>query len=184
MLNLVLHRRACPSSEHLALYQLNLLPAEERLVTAKHVRECPHCTAELDDLARTGEGESLLERLRSAIDTIKATKIPASHPEAMPVRGAASMPLCFRTEALDVLLTLQPGQDLGHRTISGRLLPRGEIAEPPAQQETWLLGQEESWAAPIEGRGTFVFEDVEPGTYSLGLQWEGQVILMEGVSVQ
>ncbi len=213
LLRTALYRRACPAPEQLGLYQLNLLLAAERLVMARHMRECPHCAQELEELARMGDQPSLLEKLRGAVGTIEAVLLPLPRPQTVPLRGAAPALQRFRValdsgEGVDVHIGVQPGHDRGTRTVMGRLAPHVEALRTPlldtaltAQtalsttalgttapplalgQEVWLLRGQEAWAATVEADGTFVFEQVEPGEYAVGLEWQGRTVLARGVKV-
>lgn len=180
-----LHRFSCPDPEQLGLYQLNLLPAQERLILARHIRECPHCARELEELAHVGERPSLLERLRQAAGIVEAVLLPAPRLQAMPLRGALSILQRFRAKeaGIDVHLSVQAGHSRGRRTLMGRLAPRDETSLPAPDIEVWLMRGEEAWAAPVEAGGVFTFEEVEPGEYSLGLEWHRQAVLVRGVEV-
>jgi anti-sigma factor RsiW len=178
-----LHRLSCPAPEQLGLYQLNLLSANERLIMSKHVRECPHCRNDLDELSRVSDRPSLLDRLRQAVGVVEALPLPVPRQRAIVLRGAAPPLERFRTDALDVYLSLQPGHSRGRRTVMGRLLPRDEAAAPGPGLEIWLMRDEQAWATAVEAGGVFTFEEVEPGEYDLGLEWEGQAVLIRGVTV-
>ena len=47
-----LYRHHCPSSQTLADFYLDLLPASEAAAIQAHLAECPHCTAEIESLAQ------------------------------------------------------------------------------------------------------------------------------------
>jgi len=185
VLRAALHRLSCPSPEQLGLYQLNLLPAGERLVLSRHVRECPHCARELEELARVGDSPSLLERLRQAVGVIEAVLLPTPRLQAVPLRGTLPALQRFRAEGVDVHISVQPGHSRGARTVMGRLVSHGggEASLPAPGLEVWLMRGEEAWAASVEAGGIFTFEGVEPGEYSVGLEWDGQAVLVRGVNV-
>jgi hypothetical protein len=182
VLRATLHRRSCPAPERLGLYQLNLLPAGGRLILAKHVRECPYCERELETLARAGDRPSLLERLRQAVGVVEAALLPAPRLQALPLRGALPALQRFRATGVDIHISVQPGHSRGTRAVMGRLLPQDETAGP-ISGEVWLMRGEEAWAAPVETGGVFTFEEVQPGTYSLGLEWSEQAVLARGINV-
>lgn len=183
MLRAALYRRSCPPPEQLGLYQLNLLPAKEKLIVARHVRECPHCRRELDELAQVGDKPSLLKRLRQVIDVVEAILLPPPRLKAASLRGVSFTSQRFHTDDLDVLISLQPSHSRGRKTIMGRLLPRERVTQTDPTQEVWLIQGDEAWALPVETGRTFTFNDVEAGEYKMGLEWRGQAILIQKVTV-
>ena len=182
LLRAVLWRHACPAPERLGLYQLRLLPAEEQLLLAQHVRACPHCQRELQALAAEETQPALLQRWRAALDVLPARLVPVAFATG-DLRGVGAPLQRFRAGALDIHISVQPGYKRGQRTLLGQLFPpEGELAALVGQ-EVWLLQQNEAWAAVIETDGVFIFEGLEPGTYQLGLTWQAQLISIPNVSV-
>lgn len=184
MLQALLYRRSCPPPEQLGLYQLNLMAPAQRLVVARHVRECPHCQRELVELVSAPDEPSLLERLRSAAGAIQAILPTPAQPHLSPVRGLAPTTQQYHAPGVDVLLSQQTGRTPGRRTIMGRLLPQEEEAGAGQGTEVWLLSDVDAWAAPVEARGVFRFDEVEPGAYRTGLEWQSRIILLDGPQVQ
>ena len=190
VMHAALYRASCPAPERLALYQLSLLSAREQLVVARHVRECPHCQQDLVALAREadwglpGDRPSLLERLQRAVDSIEAALLPAPSSLTLGLRGAAPAAQRFHVEGLDILVMIQPGHAKGYRTVRGRLLPEQRADPPEWGPEAWWMESELARAAQIDARGTFCFEEVEPGAYSVGLEWRGQAVLIRGIEVE
>lgn len=182
LLRAVLWRHACPAPERLGLYQLRLLPAEEQLLLAQHVRACPHCQRELQALAAEETQPSLLQRLRTTLDVLPARLAPVAL-AAGNLRGGGAPLQRFRAGTLDIHISVQPGHRRGQRTLLGQLFPpEGELAALVGQ-EVWLLQYDEAWAAALETDGVFIFEGLEPGTYQLGLAWQEQVISIPNVAV-
>jgi hypothetical protein len=173
---------SCPAPEQLGLYQLNLLPARERLILGKHVRECPHCRRELETFARKEDKPSLLERLRQVEGIIEATFLPAPRLQALSLRGTPPALQRFRAGKVEIHISIQPGHTRGTRTVMGRLLSRDEAVSPSPDIEAWLMQNEEAWAAPVEG-GVFTFKETPPGIYSLGIEWDEQAIIVQEVKV-
>lgn len=185
LLRETLYRRSCPAPEQLALYQLNLLSPRERLVMSRHIRECPHCRQEIDELACEEDKPSLLERLRQAIGIVEAVLEPVSYVHARQVRGLEDEPALqrFRAQEIQVNISVQEGYNRGWRTVMGQLLRQDEILPIPADLTVWLMQDKEAWAAPIEGDGTFLFEEIEPGKYSVGFEWQEQLVLIREIVV-
>jgi hypothetical protein len=65
----------------------------------------------------------------------------------------------------------------------GRLVPHEEAAQPAPGLEVWLMRGEEAWTALTEAGGVFTFEKVEPGVYSIGLEWNEQAVVVREVEV-
>ena len=187
-LKATLYRRSCPPPERLALYQLGFLPASERLAMAKHVRECPHCTKELEDLARVEERPSLLERLRRTADVIEAVLVPLPRARVAPLRGTLAAQRFRIADAgldssLDILISVLPAHDRGYKTVMGRLLCDQDLL-PNTTLEVWLMCGDETWVCPFDAGGTFAFHDVQLGEYDIVLEWQGRVVLIKQVVVK
>jgi hypothetical protein len=138
---------------------------------------------DLQALAREGDKPSLLEKLRRTVEVIEATLLPAPRFRAAPLRGVPPELQRFRAGGMDIHISVQPGRGQGTRAVMGRLLPQGEASLPIIGPEAWLMRGEEAWATPIETGDIFTFEEVQPGEYSLGLEWDGQVVVMREVKV-
>lgn len=178
-----LHRLSCPDSEDLGLYQLRLLPESEQLIVARHMRECPHCQRELAELAKEDDGLSLPERVRRAVDVIEAQLTPMPRRAAYAFRGSSASSRRFRTDELELHVSMQPGHSRGRRTVMGRLSTRDPQKSPPPGTEVWLMQDGEAWATVVEAGGVFAFEDVSPGSYALSLEWAGRPVVAREVVV-
>ncbi len=185
-----LYRRSCPPPEQLSLYQLdrqsglNLLSAEEKLVIAQHVRQCPHCQRELEDLAEPNVPPSLRARLRRAVARIEAQFVPIPGWQAAGLRGQGQPPQRFRTEDLEVHLSQQPGYRHGRWMLLGRLEPRTHTTPKVAGTTVWLTQGEEAWETSVTADGTFAFEEVMAGTYDVTLAWQDRVVILREVQIQ
>jgi anti-sigma factor RsiW len=176
------YRRSCPAPERLALYQLNLLPAKDKLLLSTHVRRCPYCQEELELLASEGEAPSILTRVRHAIEVVEATLKPLPRRVAG-VRGTAPALLQYESATLTLQLSVQSGHTRGTRTLLGRVLSQAESPRSPAGQDVWLITPEEGWVTSVHGDGTFTFEHVAPGTYTLAVDKEETVIIAQDIAV-
>ncbi len=177
-----LSRRSCPAPEHLALYQMNLLAAKDKLLTAQHVRSCKHCQQELETLAGEGESRSVLERVRQAIDVVEAALTPL--PQRVPgLRGTASTLQRYESAEVTIHLSVQPGHTRGERTLLGRILYKEGSSRSTNGWEVWLVTSDEGWVTAVHPDGTFTFENVAPGTYTLALEKEEKVIVARDVNV-
>jgi hypothetical protein len=189
-LRIHLYRHSCPAPEVLSLYRLAALSADEKLVVAQHIRQCPHCQRELKELASFEERLSLLERLRQAKNLIEAQIVPMPKWRTAGLRGAGRPPQRFRTEALDIHLSQQPGYRHGRWMLLGRLDPRVQptsAAEAPTKFEgtkIWLVQDEEAWETVVAADNTFAFEELMAGTYDLAMEWDEQTVVIRGVQIR
>ncbi|MFP4394478.1 MAG: zf-HC2 domain-containing protein [Anaerolineales bacterium] len=182
-----LYRHSCPAPEVLGLYQLNALSDEEKLVVAQHVRQCPHCQRELTELAAVEAPTSLRERLRRAKDLIEAQVVPTPQWRTAGLRGAGHPPQRFRTEALNIHLSQQPGYRHGRWMLLGRLEPRLKSASAATKIEgikVWLMQGEETRETVVAADHTFAFEELMAGTYDMALEWHEQTIMIRGVHIR
>ncbi|MCE7986940.1 MAG: zf-HC2 domain-containing protein [Caldilinea sp. CFX5] len=163
-LTVSLYRRACPPSLTLGEYQLGLLPATERRTIARHLRQCPHCTNEvqmlttyLDDVAPTLEVAPTLglqKRVRILVARL-VENLPSvdpagglftgTPPALAGVRGDAGAHLVYAVEEVQVIIDVQTdAQQPAYRVLLGLLLG---LADP--QQITAQLWPAE---APVADR--------------------------------
>lgn len=178
-----LYRAVCPSPDVLARWQLCLLPADEELPVAAHVRICPHCTRELKELAAADDDllSVLLERLRGVGRWVEATLVTAA-PQPVGLRGVPAPQRRYRAGALEVFVGSQMGR--GSRRLMGRLWPSADRRAQVAGVEVWLVqGGQILSSCSTDDRGHFVFPTVAPGRYDLGLGWQGGAVLIRGVEV-
>ncbi|TMB83055.1 MAG: hypothetical protein E6J48_05125 [Chloroflexi bacterium] len=103
-----LYRSQCPSGEQLSLYCADLLPADERMSIASHVKDCPLCATEVEQsrsfLRMDIEIPASSFSLRALLHPILATRVIHSQPQ-FAVRGDASTatwPRQYKTESVDL----------------------------------------------------------------------------------
>lgn len=194
ILGAVLYRASCPTSETLGDFYLNVLPPGQKLVVAKHLRECPHCARELEEYSITSpEGISLgvMEHLKETITgVIEALLIPP-RPQPAAVRGRTAHQRFYRADDLNILIGFQPSA--GRRgTLSGVIIPRWVWSGDLAQRLTSLAGtqiglfrQDEPMGNEhVNELGYFVFEDIPPGEYDLTFDWQGKMILVSKIEAE
>lgn len=108
-----LYRSQCPSGEELSLYCADLLPADERVRIANHVKDCPLCTNEVTEtrqFLRTLEVELPASSWspRALLRPIFATRVIRTQPQ-FAVRGdnsEATWPRQYKAESVDLSLHL------------------------------------------------------------------------------
>ncbi len=178
-----LYRASCPSPGVLARWQFHLLPAGEELRVAVHVRACPHCARELEELAAADDDllSVLLERLRGVSRWLEATLVTAA-PRPVGLRGVHAPQRRYRAGDLEVFVGPQIGA--GGRRLMGRLRPPAHRRAQAAGVEVWLIQEGQVLdSRSTDDRGYFVFPALAPGQYDLGLGWQGQAVLIRRVEV-
>jgi hypothetical protein len=120
-----LYRATCPPPIELGEYHLHMLSASRMLVVAQHVRECPHCAREVDqlegflsDLAPAAE-DSLLGKAKVLIARLVGGGELTFTPTAA-LRGEGKGPLTFAAEGIIIVLDVQPAAE-GRNTILGQV---------------------------------------------------------------
>jgi len=134
-----LHRWDCPAPAELADYHLGMLAAARERGIAAHVRLCPHCMAEVEELRVFLLEEPVAAappvpqpRDRGWRDAIMAQLLsagPGSYAGAM--RGTGNAPLIAHSSEATIVLEQSPA---GH----DRVQIEGQIADEAADDERWL----------------------------------------------
>ena len=194
-LAVLLYRVDCPPSLELGEHQLGLLPAERQPLVSEHLKSCPRCQAELQQLAgylttvapslpadgratSSAIGTTLTTTVRRAIARlVDATKdalapgglAPVMAPRMAAIRGQIDAPLIYEAEGLQIVLVLQPegrqGEYQSDRQVLLGLLLGA--AEPQTMQVQLWQGQSLLTTTPVDGGGNFVLTDLAPGSYTL-----------------
>jgi len=159
-----LYRMACPAPEVLGEWHLGLL--EDADVIAAHVRSCPHCAEEVQQLAAL-----LAIGIREPpVRKLTATLLPGPLPgaPAFALRGEASLQTAtYTAEGYVVVVGIEP--DLQHpevRTVLGMVTGHPE----PGGAQVFLRSEGTERTVAVDDVGQFVFADVTPGRYDL-LVW-------------
>ena len=178
-----LYRTSCPPSDVLTRWQFRLLPVGEELQVAAHVRTCPHCTRELEELAAVDDDllSVLLEPLRGVSRWLEATLV-ATAPRPVGLRGVAVPQRRYRAGDLDVFVGSQMRPE--GRRLMGRLRSSAEEETQVAGVKVWLAQEGQVLeSCHTDDRGHFAFTDIPPGQYDLGFAWQGEAVLIRGVEV-
>jgi len=178
------YRASCPSPETLGDFYLNVLPPGQKLVLAKHLRQCPHCARELQEYSIPPQESALpglMERLKGTITgVIEALLIPP-RPQPVRVRGRTAHQRFYRADDLNILIGFQPSA--GRRgTLSGVIIPPKQRLTSLAGIQIGLFRQDEVMGIePLNELGHFVFESIPPGEYDLTFDWQGQMVLISKI---
>jgi hypothetical protein len=106
------------------------------LVVSQHLRECPHCTRELDQLKEflsepaPGSEWNLFQQPKVLIARLVSWRNGSGAPgaPAFALRGAGDGPLTFEVDGFVIVLDIQPASD-------GRVSILGQVAAD--NQEKW-----------------------------------------------
>ena len=186
-----LYRITCPSplelgEYHLQKYQLRILPSPQILVIAQHIRECPHCEAEVAQL------ENFLKDLTADVkpDPIPVRVLiarllggPGEGSAPMPaLRGERKGPIILEAEGVVITLDVEPGSN-------GQVSILGQVAAD--DQDQWTNASVALQQADIpqqttslDDLGSFRFEAVRPGAIRIMISsTEGVVIQSPDIDI-
>jgi len=174
-----LYRITCPSPLELGEYHLRILPSPQMLVIAQHVRECPHCEAEVAQL------ETFLKDLTSEVKpspftpvrVLVARLLGGNEPALRPaLRGESKGPIIMEAEGVLITLDVEPGSD-------GQVSILGQVAAD--EQDQWtnaLVELQQADRQPVttslDDLGAFRFEAIRPGATQI------MITSTEGVVIQ
>lgn len=172
-----LYRSTCPSSMELGDFHLGLLQAPQALVVAQHVRECPHCTREVAELAEfLAESDMQPDLLETAKVLFARLVGGGATPAFGALRGESKGPLTFEADGVVITLDVQPGPN-------GQVSILGQVAADDQDQWTGAkveLQQAESpqLTASLDDLGAFRFEAVRTGSIKFA------ITSLDGVVIQ
>ena len=176
-----LYRITCPSPLELGEYHLRILPPPQMLVIAQHVRECPHCEAELAQLENflTDLTPDRKPGLPEIVRVLVARLVDGSGEGAAPMpalRGERKGPIILEAEGVVITLDVEPGSD---RQVS----VLGQVAADEQDQWTNALvelqqADRQPLTTSLDDLGAFRFEAVRPGPAQI------MITSTEGVVIQ
>jgi hypothetical protein len=150
-----------------------MLPSDQMLITSQHVRECPLCTREinqlkefLSDLTPNAEDNLLLKtkvliaRLVGEQDGSSAIGEPS-----LALRGESEGPITFVVEGIVIVLDVQPTNE-GKVNILGQVAADDQDAWFDALAALYQDGQLEI-STTVDDLGTFHFNSIFPGQKEL-----------------
>ena len=170
-----LYRISCPPTEELGEFHLRMLSAPQTLVVAQHVRECPHCTREinqleefLSDLAPASEinlaeqAKVLIARLVSG----PASPNTVSEP-VFALRGDDKSAFTYEADGIVIVLDIQPGREgkaniIGQVAVDDQDFWTGSIV-------TLKQAEEAKTKSSLDDLGAFRFEQVSFGSIQIAI---------------
>lgn len=166
------YRVSCPTPMELGDYHLGLMPDNQKLVVAQHLRECPLCRREMtelqDFLTDPGPETSFLGAVKVLVARLLNQPENGYTPSSVALRGEAKGPLTFEADGAVITLEIQPASN---EQVS--LL--GQIAADDQDQWTGAkveLQQADSsqLTASMDDLGAFRFEAVRSGIIQISIK--------------
>lgn len=113
-----LYRLTCPPTIELGEYHLRMLPASRMLVVAQHLRECPHCAREADQLeeflSELAPQSAWLEPVKVLIARLISGRGINQEPEGSSVspafaglRGEVEEPFIYQADHVQIIIEIQ-----------------------------------------------------------------------------
>jgi len=115
-----LYRITCPSPVELGEYHLRMLPSSQMLIVSQHLRECPYCTREVDQLKEflsdlaTNSGSNLFQNTKVLVARLVGERDGSSviGEPSFALRGEGEGPITFVVEGIVIVLDVQTaGED-------------------------------------------------------------------------
>ena len=168
-----LFRVDCPPSLELGEYHLHMLAPAQMLVISQHVRECPHCTREVDQLKEflgdlTPESEAnLLQKAKVLIARLVGEQNGSGRTgePSFALRGESEGPITFVVEDIVIVLDIQPVNDEKVNIL-------GQVAAD--DQDLWIealvelqQSNELQLSTTVDDLGAFQLKGVVPGLKEL-----------------
>lgn len=184
-----LYRAFCPDSMELGDYLLGEPSPERKTFIRAHLKECPHCRRELEQMqafineTRPDLELSLVERVRILVARlVESSDISGLSPALQSVRGGEGEVLTYESEGMKVILDIQTDPERADlKIIIGVLVG----AEEAGDFRAWLLQRgEQTGAATVDEFGNFELSSLLTGEYQLVLSGPGVEIRIEDLAVK
>jgi len=160
-----LYRRSCPTSMELGDYHLGLLPGLQALLVAQHVRECPLCRHEVNELEEylkeLAAEPGLLEPIKVLIARLvggKADELSRT-PAFAALRGEIKGPIIFEVDDVVITLDIQPGHN-GQGSILGQVAVTDQDGWTGARVQLQQSDRPQLTAS-LDDLGAFRFEEAQ-----------------------
>jgi hypothetical protein len=150
-----------------------MLSAPQMLVIGQHLRECPYCTRELDELENFELDDVKADNFVSKVKVLVARWIggPAESPSSIPafgaLRGENQGPHTFEADGIVITLDVQPD-------THGQVALFGQVAADEQDQWTGVkielrYDDKPPLSASLDDLGAYRFEGVSPGSILLAI---------------
>jgi hypothetical protein len=191
-----LHRSDCPSTLELGDFHLHLLARRQAAAVARHVRQCPHCRAELERLdeflgavapdLQAGAAQRIkvwVAQLVSAGGELgrMAGSPPALAPAYAALRGEQPASLLYRAGEAQIAIAVQPDAERPGRVVLLALVTG--IAAAGWSARLWREDRQVAQAV-VDELGNLVMAGLAPGVYDLALAGVDTEIHVTGLEVR
>jgi hypothetical protein len=188
-LRTILYRAFCPESIELGDYALNLLSRGRTVSIRIHLKECPHCRREFEQLQAflTSVHSDIAFNIMDQICILVArlVKMDGGYgftPALQGVRGGENRVLSYETEGKLIVLDIQNDHERGDLKSVYGLLTGVEAAQ---EFEVQLLRNGELTAcSTVDDLGNFTFVPVDLGSYDLVFVGPGVEIHIERLGIE
>ena len=168
-----LYRVDCPDSIDLGEYHLGLFDQSRARIFRRHLRDCPHCTKELEQLSQfidleqpepaTGPLEQVRVLIGQIISRLDESTRPPSLAPAFALRGGEMEVLVFEAGDLQITLELQEGGEPGMKILLG--LVTGQDAQGFSVK--LLSNGQQIASGEVDELGNFALLSFPAGEYQL-----------------
>jgi hypothetical protein len=185
-----LYRVSCPSATELGEYHLRMLAPAQMLVISQHLRECPHCTREINQLKEflsdlaPGLTDSLLGQTKLLIAQLVGERGGAGvgGETSFALRGEGKGPLTFDADGVVIVLDLQPAED-GKVNILGQVAADDQDQWTEARVELRHNNELQS-SAIVDDLGAFRFDGIMAGLKELRISSkDGSLVVVSSFTV-
>ncbi len=164
-----LYRLDCPMSDELGDYHLKLLSRAHRREITNHLKDCPHCSEEIEQLTQFLETtrEDIGITKRDSIQKVVANLIsPKAAIAAAGIRGAEEGVRVYEADELQISVLSTPDELRPDRIkITGLVIgPGGHNWNAELRREAEVVA-----TAGVDDHGNFALLDLKSGAYSLVL---------------
>lgn len=171
-----LYRASCPSTDELGEFQLRMLPSDQMLIISQHVRECPLCTREIEqlkeylsDLTPGTEGNLLQQTKRLVAQLVSGGGALGTVGEpSFALRGEGEGPLTYEVGGILIVIDIQ-------EAVDGKLNILGQVAAE--QQDDWTAAlvklkqkDQPELTTTVDDLGAFQFEGLSPGPVDIQIE--------------
>ena len=181
-----LYRITCPSPLELGEYHLRILTSPQMLVIAQHVRECPHCEAEVAQLENFLKDLTMdVKPAPTPVRVLVARLLGGTGEGAAPMpalRGVQKGPIILEAEGVVITLDVESGAD-GPVSILGQVAADDQDQWTNASVELQQADRQ-TVTTSLDDLGAFRFVAVRPAaTRILITSTEGIVIQSPDIDI-
>jgi hypothetical protein len=197
-------RMFCPPSEALIAYHQGRAPRSERASIREHLADCPHCLRELQFIDRLTEtthfgpsppdpwnilNVTAREAIAGKVRRIFAQPAPnsASHMPYEVLRGANNaVQYAYHAENIQITIGVrQVAQHADRRVVVGLLEIDDDvfIGDVGPASASLLYQNKTICTTELDELGSFVLDDITPGTYRLALHLPDREVIIETLTL-